>query len=143
MHTKDSEILWQCIKAYQGQTFYTAKNLEFTYTVQGNEIFIDRKQKSVTRSTVDIAFQTVRNNPDAITGPKKIGCFGASYLYPIFVRFGLIRSQFVPGTKCDGTKCDRSHFVPGTNCGGTNCGGTDCDPDACQKENKIDSPSCL
>lgn len=27
---------------------------------------------------------------EAITGPKKIGCYGASYLYPVFLQLGII-----------------------------------------------------
>ena len=27
---------------------------------------------------------------EAITGPKKIGCYGASYLYPMFLNLGII-----------------------------------------------------
>ena len=26
-----------------------------------------------------------------VAGPKKLGTFGASYLYPVFVRIGVIR----------------------------------------------------
>ena len=27
----------------------------------------------------------------AVTGPKKLGTFGASYLYPMFLRFGVVK----------------------------------------------------
>ena len=27
---------------------------------------------------------------ELITGPKKIGCYGASYLYPVFLQLGII-----------------------------------------------------
>ena len=28
----------------------------------------------------------------SVTGPKQLGTFGASYLYPVFVRIGVIRA---------------------------------------------------
>jgi hypothetical protein len=54
-------------------------------------MWIDGKEKSISRSTVERAFQTVLENE--ITGPKALNVPGAhSYLYPIFVRFGVIES---------------------------------------------------
>lgn len=29
-------------------------------------------------------------NRNGVAGPKKLGCFGASYLYPIFLEIGVI-----------------------------------------------------
>jgi hypothetical protein len=26
-----------------------------------------------------------------VSGPKKLGCFGASYLYPVFLELGIIK----------------------------------------------------
>ena len=31
--------------------------------------------------------------PLLVTGPKKLGIFGASYLYPIFMELGIIRGK--------------------------------------------------
>ena len=41
-----------------------------------------------------MAFETtvrLQRESSEITGPKMLGCFGASYLYPIFNRIGVIR----------------------------------------------------
>ena len=88
-----SEILWETLLLFEGYPFITAKGLRYYYTIKGNEVFFTRKEKSVTRATVNIAIQMALNlQKDGIhiTGPKMLGCFGASYLYPIFKRIGVI-----------------------------------------------------
>lgn len=87
------ENLWDAIVAFAGYSFFTAKGLGFRYCVKGNEIFISRKEKSVTRSSVEVAFWRAVNMNGEIRGPKKLGVFGASYLYPIFVKLGVIRQK--------------------------------------------------
>ena len=90
-HTKD--ILWETLTAFAEYPFKTAKGLSFTYTVKGNELFFSRKEKSVTRASVNMAFDTavrLRKEGTKITGPKMLGCFGASYIYPVFIRIGVI-----------------------------------------------------
>ncbi|MBQ9212006.1 MAG: hypothetical protein IJ153_09945 [Clostridia bacterium] len=65
-----------------------------------NEMVIDRKKgKSITRASVDIALEQVRlfreeqgEEVPLVSGPKKLIAFGASYIYPIFASFGLIRT---------------------------------------------------
>lgn len=91
-HTKDG--LWQTLIAFENYPFKTAKGLRYSYTVKGNEIFFSRKEKSVTRASVNMAFETavrLQREGYKITGPKMLGCFGASYLYPVFKRIGVIR----------------------------------------------------
>ena len=91
-HTKN--LLWETITAFEDYPFKTAKGLRYYYTVKGNELFISRKEKSVTRASVNMAFETavrLQRESSKITGPKMLGCFGASYLYPIFNRIGVIR----------------------------------------------------
>ncbi|MCD7866026.1 MAG: hypothetical protein LUG54_08515 [Clostridiales bacterium] len=86
--------LWDLILAFEHETFFTFKGLEFHYSVKGNEMFIDRKEKSITRSTIRMAAVKaleIRHGGEIVSGPKKLGTFGASYLYPIFMDFGLIR----------------------------------------------------
>ena len=53
-------------------------------------MFIDRKEKSITKSSVLLAFQNLVKQGGIIGGPKKLGTFGASYLYPIFMELGWI-----------------------------------------------------
>lgn len=88
------DLLWETITAFEDYPFKTAKGLRYYYTVKGNELFISRKDKSVTRASVNMAFETavrLQREGSEITGPKMLGCFGASYLYPIFIRIGVIR----------------------------------------------------
>lgn len=88
------ELLWQVLAAVQEETFQTAKGLEFTYYIKGNEMFVSRKDKSLTRATVTLAFRTaltMQRNGEPVSGPKKLKTFGASYLYPVFQQIGVIR----------------------------------------------------
>lgn len=62
------------IVLFAGYLFYTVKGLTFNYTVKGNEIFINRKEKSITRSSVDVAFYKVIEADRHISGPKELGC---------------------------------------------------------------------
>ncbi len=87
---RTEEALWNCIGLFAGYLFKTTKNLKFTYTVKGNEIFVTRKDKSVTKSTVLLAYQKVLELGGDVKGPKMLGVFGASYLYSVFVRFGVV-----------------------------------------------------
>jgi hypothetical protein len=69
----------------------------------GNEMWITtlpdkvRKEKSISRSTVDLALKnalTVQAQEGFVSGPKKLNIPGAgSYLYPMFIRFGVINSS--------------------------------------------------
>lgn len=56
-----------------------------------------RKEKSISRSTVDLALRTaltVQAQEGFVSGPKKLNVPGAgSYLYPMLVRFGVINSS--------------------------------------------------
>lgn len=75
------------------QTFFTVKQLAFTYRVSGNELLISRKDKSITRATFNLAYhcvQALQASGTAVTGPKILGVFGASYLFPLFVDIGVI-----------------------------------------------------
>ena len=49
--------LWTVIFSLQGRTFTTAKGPPFTIAVRGNELFISRKDKSITRATVEVAYR--------------------------------------------------------------------------------------
>lgn len=88
----DQEI-WENICALEGTTLKTFKGLDFTYSVKGREIFISRKDKSITWSSVVKAIREVEKQNYIVTGPKKIGVFGASYIYPIFIAIGLIKGS--------------------------------------------------
>ena len=116
-----SFYLWKAIIAFQSYPFHTSgrgnrAGTRFTYEVSksgcaggrhyegeqvegyGNEMWITtlpdkvRKEKSISRSTVDLALRTALEKE--IKGPKALGIPGAgSYLYPMLIRFGVINSS--------------------------------------------------
>ena len=111
-----SVYLWKAVVAFQSYPFTTSGNgnrpgTKFTYEVSkpttgggrryvgenvegyGNELFItsggEQLKKCISRSTVDLALRTALEKE--IKGPKALGIPGAgSYLYPLFIRFGVI-----------------------------------------------------
>ncbi len=87
----DFESLWNAIILFEGYPFYTAKGLLFRYKVKGGELFVNRKEKSITESSVRICYERAVEMNGIVPGPKKLGVFGASYLYPVLVRFGVIK----------------------------------------------------
>lgn len=92
-YTEAEIALWETLERLQGQPFKTRKDLSFTYSLKGNEMFISRKEKSITRSTVNMAYRRaveLMAREGSVSGPKKLQTFGASYLYPIFQAAGVI-----------------------------------------------------
>ena len=88
------ELLWNTLTAFEGYPFRTAKG--FHYSIKGNEIFFSGKQKSVTRATANIALENavkLQKEGFVITDPKMLRCFGASYLYSVFIRIGVIQNR--------------------------------------------------
>ena len=94
MTAKEQEAeLWELLKFLQGCVFFTAKGLKFTYKLRGSEMFVNRKSKSITQATVFMAYNRaveLMKETGSVTDPKQLGNFGASYLYPVFVRIGVI-----------------------------------------------------
>lgn len=84
-------LLWEAMTLFAGYAFRTARGLTFSYKIRGGEMFVDRKDKSITASTVLIAFRKALELGRVVKGPKKLGTFGASYLYPVFIRLGVIQ----------------------------------------------------
>ena len=92
----DELSLWAALTLHQGKPFKTASHLSYTYTIRNNEMFVSRKEKSITRSTIELAFHKVvkmQAEGIQIDGPKMIGTFGASYLYPVFCYLCIIRNN--------------------------------------------------
>ncbi len=61
----------------------------------GNELWIiqngEKKEKSISRSSVDYAFSIVQEKGEAsVSGPKQLKIYGSSYVRAIFRRLGLI-----------------------------------------------------
>lgn len=93
------ECLWDCIVKHQGETFYTKKGLPFTYTIRGGELFTDRRERSITRSTFEKAYEKLeqdrvgRDSPCRIVGPKTMNVYGAPYVWAVFTGLGIIRED--------------------------------------------------
>ena len=81
--TKTIEAIWLLLQQHQGETFHTAKGLPFTYTIRGGELFVNRRRLEAAG--------------EVITGPKKIGCYGASYLYPVLLALDVLERPALPG----------------------------------------------
>lgn len=114
---KISAALWRCVIVFEGYPFSTSgrgsrSGVEYTYQVSrrgsaggrhysggsvqgyGNELWVvmdvEKKEKSISRSTVELGFQKyleLLKTEGAVTGPKKLGVFGASYLLRLYQRF--------------------------------------------------------
>ena len=95
-YSEEELHLWEKLQQLQTYTFHTTRGLEFTYHITGNELFIDRKEKSITRSTVNMAYRRARElmrEEGKVKGPKKLETFGASYLYPVFLELGICSKE--------------------------------------------------
>lgn len=87
------DALWDVLVLFAGKDFETAKHLKYSYSIKGYEIFVSRKDKSITRSTVNLSLWNAMELQKAglpVSGPKKLKTFGASYLYPVFLKLGVI-----------------------------------------------------
>lgn len=90
------EYLWLTIEAFENYLFQTAKGLPLRYSLKGGELYFTRKKKSVTKATVIEAFHRAREiqaREGFVSGPKKLGTFGASYLYAVFLRIGVCKKE--------------------------------------------------
>ena len=83
-----SDALWEAVLLFVGFPFHTAKGFKFSYAVRGNELFVNRKEKSITRATIELAYEKVLS--DRMIDLKQLGVFGVSYRYPMFVRFNIV-----------------------------------------------------
>lgn len=51
------DALWEAILAFEGAIFYTAKGLEYSYTIRGNEMFVSGKKS---RSRVQASWWRIK-----------------------------------------------------------------------------------
>lgn len=76
-----------------GGRHYNGKNVEG----YGNELWIEGKERSISRSTVELAYRNGRALQvveGCVSRPKRLQIPGASsYLYALFLRFGVITSE--------------------------------------------------
>ena len=85
------KALWKLIEIHEKYPFVTYRGFKFSYRVKGGEIFVNRKTKSITQSSVNIALKHAMDLQGDVAGPKKLEVFGASYLYAMLIHFGLIQ----------------------------------------------------
>lgn len=81
-YTSEEINLWERIREIEGRVFRTKKGLEFRIEIKGNELFVDRRKKSITRASVNMAYK--KWTADREIGPKALGVFGSSYLWSVF-----------------------------------------------------------
>ena len=91
------ETLWPALIKHAGETFFTTgrgskPGVDFYYTIHGGEMRISRKEKTITRATLLLAYQRATAMGGIVPGPKALKVFGASYIYPVFVALGVIHS---------------------------------------------------
>lgn len=109
--------LWKTVVLFAGYPFVTSgrgekSGVKFKYEVSapgekggrhydgasvdgfGNELWIiqngEKREKSISRSSVDYALKVVLESEEPITGPKQLKIYGASYIFALFRRFGLV-----------------------------------------------------
>ena len=93
------EKLWDVIQENQGRSFLTKKGLPFTYSIKGGELFTDRRERSITRSTFEKAYEKLlkdqigENAPHKIVGPKTLNVYGAPYVWAVFMGIGVIQEE--------------------------------------------------
>ena len=107
-----SDSLWKCIELYEGQKFRTSGRgkehrgaVGFSYQLKvssrtgekTDELVISSREagKTITRSSVELAFEKAieeQMSEGYVSGPKKLGGFGSSYLYAIFPKWDLIKN---------------------------------------------------
>ena len=85
--------VWDTMKLFQEYTFYTVRHKKFRYAMTDGEIFVTRKDKSITRASVEVALDKVVEKEGIVPGPKSMDVFGSSYLYPVFIRIGIIKQE--------------------------------------------------
>ena len=92
---KNGEVdLWNVVELFACYPFKTTEGSKFSYSVRGNEMYINRDTLVITLETVDAAYQEVLKLSSRgvdITESKQIDSLVASYLFPMFVRFGIIK----------------------------------------------------
>ena len=92
--------LWDVIQIHEGMEFMTKKGLPFTYTIRGGELFTDRRERSITRSTFEKGYEKLykdqvgENAPRLIVGPKTLNVYGAPYVWAVFTGIGLIEEEY-------------------------------------------------
>lgn len=87
------EVLWNTIKVFSGYFFETSEGERFCYSVSGDEILISKRKESIIRVDVNLAVEEILELNGVVESLQNMKVPGAGYLYPVFLRFGLIRRK--------------------------------------------------
>lgn len=87
------ETLWNTIKVFSGYFFETSEGERFCYSVSGDEILISKRKESIIRVDVNLAVEEILELNGVVESLQNMKVPGAGYLYPVFLRFGLIRRK--------------------------------------------------
>ena len=91
---KEEDYLWKTLKEVSGRIFHTAGkgSIKFTYTINDEEMLINKEDKSISRASVITAYHKAKKM-GIVKEPKALGTSGASYLYPIFTQLKNCKAQ--------------------------------------------------
>ena len=85
------KMLWDVIVLHAGCIFYTISGKRFRYKIKENEMILDCSNNILTKDVVIKSFHKVMNMECKVSGPKQLGGNGASYIFSVFSRIGVIK----------------------------------------------------
>ena len=65
------------------EDLFWCKRSRLVYYIKGGELFASRRERSITRSTFEKAYQKLCDNPKEVSGPKSLNVYGAPYVWAI------------------------------------------------------------
>ena len=86
------------MQSLRGRTFTTAKGLQFTVTLAGQRAV--RFPQAQVHHTGDgmrayMRLLELQARGEVVDGPRRLGTFGASYLYAIFIAVGVLQTPML------------------------------------------------
>ena len=105
-HADEMKLLWKCVEVFEGYRFENDQGKTFSYRIKqdddgevGELLFGIKRYGGLPRATVEQAYEHVMSARQeqgtdfpVMTSPERLDVSGASYLYPIFVRFGVVEA---------------------------------------------------
>lgn len=84
------ELLWNAVERFEGYPFQEDNTLQFSYRVRGDKMIINRNEKSIERSSVNLALHIVLERQGDSSVSRQLRESVENCLYSIFCRFGII-----------------------------------------------------
>ena len=90
----EEEYLWKTLSEVSGRIFHTVGkgSIKFTYTINDEEMLINKEDKSISRASVITAYHKAKKM-GIVKSPKMIGTSGANFLYPIFLEIKICKAE--------------------------------------------------